>query len=92
MQPPLASWMTPVDRDVLELLRNGDERELVLTPGVIAVNSDWERQTVREHLLQLSDERVVEYYDEARALYQLTDRGRRYLRGDLAVEALEADD
>ncbi|WP_424019284.1 ArsR family transcriptional regulator [Halorientalis pallida] len=92
MQPPLASWMTPVDRDVLELLRNGDERELVLTPGVIAVNSDWERQTVREHLLQLSDEHLVEYYDEARALYQLTDRGRRYLRGDLAVEALEADD
>ena len=92
MQPPLASWMTPVDRDVLELLRNGDERELALTPGVIAANTDWKRQTVREHLLQLSDERLVEYADEARALYQLTDRGRRYLRGDLAVEALEADD
>ncbi|WP_227738940.1 MarR family transcriptional regulator [Halorientalis pallida] len=92
MQPPLASWMTPVDRDVLELLRNGDESELVLTPGVIAANTDWKRQTIREHLLRLSDERLVEYYDEARALYQLTDRGRRYLRGDVAVEALEADD
>ncbi|RXK49555.1 ArsR family transcriptional regulator [Halorientalis pallida] len=84
--------MTPVDRDVLELLRNGDESELVLTPGVIAANTDWKRQTIREHLLRLSDERLVEYYDEARALYQLTDRGRRYLRGDVAVEALEADD
>lgn len=92
MQPALASWMTPVDRDVLELLRNGGERELVLTPGVIAVNTDWERQTVREHLLQLSDERLVEYANEARALYQLTDRGRRYLRGDLPADALEPDD
>jgi predicted transcriptional regulator len=84
--------MTPVDRDVLALLRNGNERELVLTPGVIAVNSDWERQTVREHLLRLSDERLVEYHDEARALYQLTDRGRRYIRGDLGADALEPDD
>jgi len=92
MQPPLASWMTPVDRDVLAVLRNGNEQELVLTPGVIAANTDWERQTVREHLLRLSDEQLVAYHDEARALYQLTDRGRRYLRGDLAVEALEADD
>lgn len=92
MQPPLASWMTPVDRDVMELLRNGTERELVLTPGVIAANTDWERQTVREHLLRLADAHLVEYNDEARALYQLTDRGRRYLSGDLPVEALEADD
>ena len=92
MQPPLASWMTPVDRDVLELLLNADGRELVLTPGVIAANTDWERQTVREHLLRLSDAQLVEYHDESRALYQLSDRGRRYLRGDLAVSALEADD
>ncbi|WP_335999188.1 ArsR family transcriptional regulator [Halorientalis halophila] len=92
MEPPLASWMTQVDRDVLALLRNGDERELVLTPGVIAVNTDWKRQTVREHLLRLSEAGLVEYQDESRALYRLSGRGHRYLRGDLAVEALEADD
>lgn len=75
MRPPLASWMTPVDRDVLELLSNGDRRDLVLTPSVIAANTDWKRQTVREHLLQLSEHELVEYYDESRALYQLSERG-----------------
>jgi DNA-binding IclR family transcriptional regulator len=84
--------MTPVDRDVLEVLQNGDRQELVLTPGVIAANTDWERQTVREHLLLLADHDLVEYENEDRALYRLSNRGRQYLRGEVPAEALSADD
>ena len=94
MRPRLASWMTPVDRDILELLRNGERQELVLTPSVIAANTDWKRQTVREHLLELGDNHLVEYHNESRALYQLSDRGRDYVEGRLNVQRLEsaADD
>lgn len=89
MCPRLASWMTPVDRDILELLENGDRQELVLTPSVVAANTNWERQTVREHLLGLAANGLVEYEDEARALYRLSERGRAYLAGRLDVAALE---
>lgn len=92
MRPPLASWMTPVDRDILELLRNGERQELVLTPSVIAANTDWKRQTVREHLLLLAEHGLVEYFDESRALYQLSDRGRAYVTGQIGPAELEADD
>ena len=88
MRPSLAQWMTPVDRDILELLRNGGRQELVLTPGVIAANTDWKRQTVREHLLLLADHDLVEYHDERRALYQLSAHGRAYLRGEVSGESL----
>jgi DNA-binding GntR family transcriptional regulator len=87
MEPRLADWMTPVDRDILELLQNeGGVRELVLTPRVIADNTDWSRDTVREHLMILRDEGLVEYYDESGAVHQLTDEGRGYLTGDIPPE------
>jgi len=89
MRPDLASWMTPVDRDILELLQNEDGRELVLTPGLIAENTDWGRQTVREHLTTLRNQHLVEYYDESRAIYQLSELGRDYLNGEISVEQLE---
>lgn len=47
MRVPLASWMTPTDRAILERLRNEGNDELVLTPGLIAENTDYARTTVR---------------------------------------------
>lgn len=91
MHPDLASWMTPVDRDILELLHNDAGRELVLTPGLIAENTDWERQTVREHLSDLLDHDLVEYHDESRAIYRLSARGRDYLAGKTDVSELEEE-
>lgn len=83
--------MTPVDRDVLEVLRNEGNHELVLTPRLIAENIDWERNTVRRHVRTLAEHGLVEHYDEAAGIYQLTDRGRAYLAGELAAEELEDD-
>ena len=92
MRPRLADWMTPVDRDILELLHNeGGSHELVLSPRILAENSDWSRQTVREHLMTLRDRGLVEYYDETGGIYQLSDCGRAYLTGELSVEKLETD-
>lgn len=89
MRPRLAEWMTPVDRDVLEVLYNEGNRELVLTPRLIAENTDWKRNTVRRHVRLLAEHGLVEYYDEAAGIYQLSDRGRAYLAGELDVAELE---
>lgn len=90
--PRLAEWMTPVDRDILERLWNEGNRELRLTPGMIAENVDWGDQAVREHVLTLRDYALIEHVDEDRGVYQLSDRGRAWLEGDLPTETLEDDD
>lgn len=88
-KPQLASWMTPVDRDILEQLRNEGGAELILNPTAIAANIDWGSQTVREHMIVLRKQDFVEYFDENRALYQLSNRGRKWLEGELDTEELE---
>jgi len=90
MDPRLADWMTPVDRDILELLENDPgKKELALTPRLISENTDWGADTVREHLLELRDHGLVEYRDEPAGIYQLSERGRNYLAGELDVGELE---
>ncbi len=91
MRPRLADWMTPVDRDILELLQNEGNHELVLTPRLIAENTDWERDTVRSHVLTLAEHGLIEYHDESAGIYRLSERGRAYLRGEIAPEELEAE-
>lgn len=86
---PLASWMTPMDRDILECLRNSGSSELVLTPRLIAENTDWGRDAVRSHILELRERGLVEYYDDEAGIYQLSDRGRAWLEGELPTEELE---
>lgn len=91
MRPQLASWMTPADRAILERLANDDCDELVLTPALIAANTDYARTTVREHLGLLLSHGLVEYFDEDRAIYRLSEKGRTYLAGDLDPAVLEPD-
>ncbi|CAM2927181.1 ArsR family transcriptional regulator [Halobacterium salinarum] len=88
-RPELAEWMTPMDRDILELLWNDGRRELILNPGTIEANTDWKRQSIRQHILKLREHGLVEYYDEDRALYQLSEHGRMWLVGNLPTEELE---
>lgn len=89
MKPRLPSWMAPVDRDILELLQNEGNRELVLNPRMIAENTDWERTTIREHVRTLYDHNFLEYHDKSGSIYQLSDRGRAFLRGDLDIDEIE---
>lgn len=89
MYPQLASWMTPVDRDILERLQNEGNRELVLNPASIAANTDWSHQTVREHVSNLRDHDLIEYHNQKRGVYCLSDRGRKYLNGEIDASELE---
>ncbi|USZ68173.1 ArsR family transcriptional regulator [Halorussus salilacus] len=92
MRPALPEWMTPVDRDILELLENRGNRELVLNPRLIAENTDWKRATIREHVRTLYDHDLLEYYDESGSIYQLSERGRAFLAGELDASDLESDE
>jgi DNA-binding IclR family transcriptional regulator len=83
--------MTPVDRDILELLENEGNRELVLNPRMISENTDWKRTTIREHVRTLYERDFLEYRDESGSIYRLSDRGRAFLRGDLPTEELEEE-
>ena len=89
MRPPLASWMTPVDRDILERLENGDEDELALTPALISVNTDWGHQTIREHMSDLREHGLIEYHEKERGIYRLSELGREYLAGKIDADYLE---
>lgn len=84
--------MTPVDRDVLELLENRGNRELVLNPRLIAENTDWTRTTIREHVRTLYEHDLLEYYDESGSIYQLTEKSRAFLAGELDASELDRDE
>ncbi|WP_258302054.1 winged helix-turn-helix domain-containing protein [Haloferax larsenii] len=89
MRVPLADWMTPADRSILERLQNEGNDELVLTPALIAENTDYARTTVREHLGTLLEHELVEYHDEERAIYRLSEKGRAFLAGEIDAAELE---
>ena len=77
--------MTSADNRVLEFL---DEKGIVATPHVIAANIDYNRLYVKERMRVLAQPELVEKGDEP--LYQITERGRQYLEGELDVDDLPA--
>jgi len=83
------SWMTAADDRILEFLLNEGNKPLVATPAVIEMNVDYQRTHVNNRLGKLLDAGLVEYYDENRGAYQITDFGRAYLAGELDAEELE---
>ena len=83
--------MTNADDHILEFLLNEGNREIVATPRVIAENIDFNPGYVRQRMGKLLDENLVEYYDEDAGIYQITDRGHSYLKGDLDADDLESD-
>lgn len=82
------AWMHRSHVAVLEFLENrGDD--LVSPPFVIAENTGLSRSTADKAVRELRDRGLVTYYDEASALYRITDRGLSFLEGDVPAEALE---
>jgi predicted transcriptional regulator len=77
--------MTSADNRILEFL---DEKDIVATPQVIAANIDYTRQYVNKRIRILAQNELVKKNDEP--LYQITERGRQYLEGELDVDDLPA--
>lgn len=78
-----AEWMTPLDDRILEALNAG----LVLSPSIIAYNIEKSREAVSRRLSELADRDLVNRIE--RGKYEITDRGRAYLEGELTKVDLE---
>lgn len=81
--------MTAADDRILEFLLNEGNQPIVATPAVVEMNVDYQRTHVNNRLRKLRDAGLVEYYDEERAAYQITDLGRAYLAGEIDADELE---
>ena len=79
--------MTQADDRILETL---EESGLILSPRVLSANIDYSRHYISARLAKLRDTGLVDRVDDG--LYQITDRGRAYLEGDLDAEDLEPDE
>ncbi len=84
---PLVSWMTKSDPAILELF---SEAGIAIPPGVVAFNlTGVSRSTIVRRLPVLVDHGLLEKVDEDRGYYQITERGRAYLEGQLEAGDLE---
>ena len=81
---PRVDWMNQTDDRILELL---DESGLELTPVVLAQNLDYSRTWVSTRISKLVDAGLIE--NPEGSFYQITERGRSYLAGNLDADELE---
>lgn len=89
-----ADWENSATRPVLNLL---DEADVAISPGAITLNLELEmqrppsRSTVTRALEQLQKRDLIEKPDENKTYYRITEKGRKYLAGDLDAGKLEND-
>ncbi len=89
MRRPRVDWMTRADDAILEFLLNDGNRPIVANPSTVEANVEYKISHVRRRLRALEEGDLVEYYDEDRGLYRITDLGRAYLAGELDADDLE---
>jgi len=77
--------MTQADDYILEML---EDTGIVLSPQVIAYNIDYSRNYINDRMSYLREAGLVDRVDEG--LYQITDRGKKYLSGELDADDLES--
>lgn len=80
---PRVEWMNQTDDRILELL---DESNLILTPAVIAKNLGYTRNWISRRIGKLEDAGLVVSKDSG--YYQISNRGRDYLAGELDSDHL----
>jgi len=89
MRRPRVDWMTRADDAILEFLLNEGNRPIVANPVTVEANIEYKISHVRRRLRALQQGGLVEYYDESRGLYQISDLGRCYLAGEIKADDLE---
>ena len=84
---PVVSWMTKSDIPILELLA---ESGLELPPAAIAHNIEGiSYSTIKRRLSILEKENMIIKTKEKQGYYGISERGQRYLEGELEREDLE---
>ncbi|WP_423743187.1 ArsR family transcriptional regulator (plasmid) [Haladaptatus sp. SPP-AMP-3] len=91
MRRPRVEWMTRADNVILEFLLNEGNKPINANPAVVQANIDYQISHIRSRLRELHSAGLVEYYDEDRGIYCITEKGKQYLAGELAASDLERD-
>jgi predicted transcriptional regulator len=76
--------MTQADERVLEFLY---EKEIIASPSVIGANIDYTGEYISRRCRKLADAGLVQLADATN--YRITEKGERYLNGDLDASELE---
>ena len=76
--------MTQGDDRILETLESSG---LVLSPAVLAYNTDYTRNYINKRIRKLRENGLVDRVDEG--YYQISDRGQAYLSGEINTDDLE---
>lgn len=76
--------MTQGDDRILETLESS---ELVLSPRVIAENTDYTGNYINKRMKKLRENGLVNRVDDG--LYEITEKGRAYLSGEVESDDLE---
>jgi predicted transcriptional regulator len=78
------AWMSPIDYSILEFFGDHD---IVVSPKILSKNIDYEKQYIGKRCRVLVQHGLLQQPD--RGLYELTEKGRAYLAGDLDTDNLE---
>lgn len=88
MPRPRVRGMRQSDVYILEHLY-ADGNRLIDRPIDIAANIGFAESTVGERVLTLRDAGLIEYYDESKGLYVISDLGARYLEDELTDDEID---
>lgn len=91
---PRVLWMTGNDDTILEYLH---EKDMALPPGTLHFNLEREGfeigySTVRRRLNLLESADLIKNKADDGSYYALTEKGQKYLVGDLDASELERED
>jgi len=81
--------MTRADDAILEFLLNEPNNRLIATPAFIEMNIEFGISTCRTRIRKLNEVGLVEYHDEDRGSYMITDKGKNYLAGEIDADELD---
>jgi len=76
--------MTQADERILEFLH---EKDIVASPSVIAANIDYTGEYISRRCRSLTDAGLMQRVDPTN--YRITEKGERFLAGDLDAANLE---
>lgn len=88
------SWIGKYDEPILELLA---ESEIAAPPAVVAFNLEWRGiaspaySTVKRRMRKLAKKTLLDQVESDKGYYAISDKGRKYLAGELDLDELESE-
>lgn len=79
--------MSPIDYEILGFFEK--YRDIQVSPKVIGANIDYDRNYTGKRCRNFVDHNLLEKTDDG--LYQLSERGEKFLDGELSASELEPD-